>query len=69
MPQNQEDHIPPSTRVSIHACSVGVGRPLVINNPQYKSVASTGLRWYLSNVGAIESSYQKSLGVAKRAER
>lgn len=45
--------------------SMGVSRSLVINNPQYKSVTSTSLRGYLSDVGAIESSYQKSLVVSK----
>lgn len=41
--------------------SMGVSRSLVISNTQPKTVTSTGLRRYLCDVGAIESSYQKSL--------
>lgn len=47
-----------------HSCmndSMGVSRSLVISNTQPKTVTSTGLRRYLCDVGAIESSYQKSL--------
>lgn len=53
---------------SSHLCindSVGVSRSLVINSPQHKSVTSTGLKRYLSDVGATESLYQKSLGISK----
>lgn len=58
MLQNQEGHMPPTIK---RKDSMGVSRYLVIRNIQHKTVTSTGLGMYLCDVGAIESSYQKSL--------
>lgn len=66
MPRNQEDtNVPDKCSHSQTNGSTGVSRSLVINNPQHKPGSSTGLRRYSGDVGAIESSYQKSLGVSK----